>query len=66
MMETVLNIGLNDASVHGLAAQSDNPRFAWDSYRRLIQMFGKTVQHIDGRAVRARPRRGEAGEGCHR
>ena len=48
MMETVLNIGLNDASVHGLAAQSDNPRFAWDSYRRLIQMFGKTVQHIAG------------------
>jgi pyruvate, orthophosphate dikinase len=48
MMETVLNIGLNDASVHGLAAQSDNPRFAWDSYRRLIQMFGKTVQRIDG------------------
>ena len=48
MMETVLNVGLNDASVHGLAAQSDNPRFAWDSYRRLIQMFGKTVQHIEG------------------
>jgi pyruvate, orthophosphate dikinase len=48
MMETVLNVGLNDASVHGLAAQSENPRFAWDSYRRLIQMFGKTVQHIDG------------------
>jgi pyruvate, orthophosphate dikinase len=48
MMETVLNIGLNDESVHGLAAQSDNPRFAWDSYRRLIQMFGKTVQHIEG------------------
>ena len=34
--------------MHGLAAQSDNPRFAWDSYRRLIQMFGKTVQHIEG------------------
>ena len=48
MMETVLNIGLNDHSVHGLAAQSDNPRFAWDSYRRLIQMFGKTVLHIEG------------------
>jgi pyruvate, orthophosphate dikinase len=48
MMETVLNIGLNDESVHGLAAQSDNPRFAWDSYRRLIQMFGKTVLHIEG------------------
>ena len=48
MMETVLNIGLNDDSVHGLATQADNPRFAWDSYRRLIQMFGKTVQHIEG------------------
>jgi pyruvate, orthophosphate dikinase len=48
MMETVLNIGLNDDSVHGLAVQADNPRFAWDSYRRLIQMFGKTVQHIAG------------------
>src|SRR5690242_13992279 len=48
MMETVLNIGLNDESVHGLATQADNPRFAWDSYRRLIQMFGKTVQHIEG------------------
>ena len=48
MMETVLNVGLTDASVHGLARRSDNPRFAWDSYRRLIQMFGKTVQHIAG------------------
>ena len=48
MMETVLNIGLNDDSVHGLAIQADNPRFAWDSYRRLIQMFGKTVLHIEG------------------
>jgi pyruvate, orthophosphate dikinase len=48
MMETVLNIGLNDDSVHGLAARADTPRFAWDSYRRLIQMFGKTVQHIEG------------------
>ncbi|KIH98516.1 pyruvate phosphate dikinase [Streptomonospora alba] len=48
MMETVLNIGLNDESVHGLAAQSGDERFAWDSYRRLIQMFGKTVQGIGG------------------
>jgi len=48
MMETVLNIGLNDDSVKGLAAQSGNERFAWDSYRRLIQMFGKTVLGIDG------------------
>ena len=48
MMETVLNIGLNDVSVEGLARQAGNPRFAWDSYRRLIQMFGKTVLGIDG------------------
>ncbi|MGV9217562.1 pyruvate, phosphate dikinase [Arcanobacterium canis] len=48
MMETVLNIGLNDDSVVGLAQQSGNERFAWDSYRRLIQMFGKTVMDVDG------------------
>jgi pyruvate, orthophosphate dikinase len=48
MMETVLNIGLSDESVHGLAKQAGNERFAWDSYRRLIQMFGKTVLGIDG------------------
>ncbi|MEP7161889.1 MAG: pyruvate, phosphate dikinase [Dermatophilaceae bacterium] len=48
MMETVLNIGLNDASVQGLAKLTAQPRFAWDSYRRLLQMFGKTVLDIDG------------------
>jgi pyruvate,orthophosphate dikinase len=48
MMETVLNVGLNDQSVRGLAAQSGNERFAFDSYRRLIQMFGKTVLGIAG------------------
>src|SRR5674476_432048 len=48
MMDTVLNIGLNDESVLGLAKQADNDRFAFDSYRRLIQMFGKTVLDIDG------------------
>jgi pyruvate, orthophosphate dikinase len=48
MMETVLNIGLSDQSVRGLAAQSGNERFAFDSYRRLIQMFGKTVLGIGG------------------
>ncbi|HEY0690978.1 MAG TPA: pyruvate, phosphate dikinase, partial [Kribbella sp.] len=48
MMETVLNVGLNDDSVDGLAHQSGNPRFAWDAYRRLIQMFGKTVLGMDG------------------
>jgi pyruvate,orthophosphate dikinase len=48
MMETVLNIGTNDVSVNGLAEFAQDDRFAWDSYRRLIQMFGKTVLHIDG------------------
>jgi pyruvate,orthophosphate dikinase len=48
MMETVLNIGLSDESVQGLAKQAGNERFAWDSYRRLIQMFGKTVLNIEG------------------
>ncbi|OKL48684.1 pyruvate, phosphate dikinase [Boudabousia marimammalium] len=48
MMETVLNVGLNDKSVEGLARKSGDERFAWDSYRRLIQMFGKTVLDIDG------------------
>jgi pyruvate, orthophosphate dikinase len=47
MMETVLNIGLNDVSVRGLAGVSGDERFAWDSYRRLIAMFGKTVLGID-------------------
>jgi len=53
MMETVLNIGLNDRSVLGLAKQSGNERFAWDSYRRLIQMFGKTVLGIEGELFEA-------------
>ncbi len=48
MMETVLNVGLNDESVDGLAAQSEDERFAWDSYRRLVQMFGATVLDIEG------------------
>ncbi|MCP9207247.1 pyruvate, phosphate dikinase [Streptomyces cucumeris] len=48
MMDTVLNIGLSDDSVAGLATQAGDERFAWDSYRRLIQMFGKTVLGVDG------------------
>lgn len=48
MMETVLNIGLSDHSVVGLAAVSGDTRFAWDSYRRLLQMYGKTVLDIGG------------------
>jgi pyruvate,orthophosphate dikinase len=47
MMNTVLNIGLNDAVVEGLTKLTGNPRFAWDSYRRLIEMFGETVFNLD-------------------
>ena len=48
MMDTVLNLGLNDESINGLIKQTDNPRFAWDSYRRFIQMFSNVVMGIDG------------------
>jgi pyruvate,orthophosphate dikinase len=48
MMDTVLNVGLTDESVDGLAENAGDDRFAWDSYRRLLQMFGKTVLDIDG------------------
>ncbi len=46
MMDTILNLGLNDHSVEALAERSNNPRFAYDSYRRLIQMFGNVVLEI--------------------
>src|SRR5213595_1549500 len=46
MLDTVLNVGLNDGSVSGLAKSTENERFAWDSYRRLIQMFGNVVHGI--------------------
>ncbi len=48
MMDTVLNVGLNDDSVEGLIAQTESERFAWDSYRRLLQMYGKTVMGVEG------------------
>ncbi len=47
MMDTVLNLGLNDKTVEGLATQSDDPRFAWDSYRRFIQMYSDVVLGMD-------------------
>src|SRR5436305_3730557 len=47
MMDTILNLGLNDEATAGLAARTGNPRFAYDSYRRLIQMFGEVVDGID-------------------
>ena len=43
MMDTVLNLGMNDATVQALAEKSGNPRFAWDSYRRFVQMYGDVV-----------------------
>lgn len=48
MMDTVLNLGLNDAAVEGLAAESGSARFAYDSYRRFIQMFGNVVLEVEG------------------
>src|SRR5947209_9446919 len=50
MMDTILNLGLNDESVEALAKRSNNPRFAYDSYRRLIQMFGSVVLEIEKHA----------------
>jgi len=48
MMDTILNLGLNDRSVEGLAKRSENERFALDSYRRFVQMFGDVVMGVDG------------------
>jgi pyruvate,orthophosphate dikinase len=47
MMDTILNLGLNDEAVEGLASSTGNPRFAYDSYRRLIQMYGEVVEGVD-------------------
>ena len=47
MMDTILNLGLNDEAVEGLAGSTDNARFAYDSYRRLIQMYGEVVEDVD-------------------
>ena len=47
MMDTILNLGLNDETVLGLAEKSNNPRFAWDSYRRFVQLFGKVVFGVE-------------------
>ncbi len=50
MLDTVLNLGMNDRSVEGLASATENERFAWDSYRRFLQMFGNVSRGIDGEA----------------
>ena len=51
MMDTILNLGLNDVAVEGLATSTGNPRFALDSYRRLIQMYGEVVDGVDGQRL---------------
>ena len=51
MMDTVLNLGLNDESVEGLAKKTENERFAWDSYRRFVQMFGNVCRGVPGEAI---------------
>src|SRR5213076_1875379 len=53
MMDTVLNLGLNDESVEGLARVTENDRFAWDSYRRFVQMFGNVCRGVLGEAIEA-------------
>ncbi|MBI5710870.1 MAG: pyruvate, phosphate dikinase [Candidatus Eisenbacteria bacterium] len=54
MMDTILNLGLNDRAVEGLARRSGNPRFAWDCYRRFIQMFGSVVMGLEKREFEAK------------
>jgi pyruvate, orthophosphate dikinase len=51
MLDTVLNLGLNDESVAGLAARTDNERFAWDSYRRFVQMYANVVKGVPGERI---------------
>ena len=58
MMDTVLNLGLNDATVEGLAAAAGDARFACDSYRRFVQMYGDVVLGVDHERVRGRRLRG--------
>jgi pyruvate,orthophosphate dikinase len=48
MMDTILNLGISDAAAEGLAAESGDPRFAWDSYRRFVQMYGEVVEGVPG------------------
>src|SRR3954465_7672065 len=57
MMDTVLNLGLNDESVEGLAKQTENERFAWDSYRRFVQMFGNVCRGVPGEKLEAEIKR---------
>ncbi len=63
MMDSVLNLGLNDKSVEGLAATTGNERFAWDSYRRFVQMFGNVCRGVPGEKIEGaiKKRKSDAG-----
>src|SRR3954449_3796143 len=63
MLDTVLNLGMNDKSVEGLAKQTGNERFAWDSYRRFVQMFGNVCRGVPGEKIEdaIKARKSEAG-----
>ena len=64
MMDTVLNLGLDDDSVEGLIAKTSNERFGWDSFRRFLQMFGDVVRHIPGERFEAAIQSGSATGAC--
>ena len=63
MLDTVLNLGLNDESVLGLAKATGNERFAWDSYRRFVQMFGNVSRGIPGERFEDAIAAGQVGAG---
>ncbi|MDP9347378.1 MAG: pyruvate, phosphate dikinase [Actinomycetota bacterium] len=63
MLDTVLNLGLNDESVRGLADKTGNERFAWDSYRRFVQMFGNVVHGIEGEKFQSEIKRVKSDRG---
>jgi pyruvate,orthophosphate dikinase len=65
MMDTVLNLGLNDATVEGLARASDDPRFAWDSYRRFIQMYSDVVLGLEHAAFEEALEMAKEDKGVH-
>lgn len=65
MMDTILNLGLNDQVVEGLARVSDNPRFAWDSYRRLIQMYSDVVMGMNSSLLEVEIEDLKASKGIH-
>ena len=66
MMDTILNLGLNDVTVEGVASATGNPRFAFDSYRRLIQMYGEIVDGVEGHCSSRSSSRSRSAAACAR